>query len=267
MLFAEHPVVVRGGGDLGTGVVFRLHRAGFPVVVLEIPEPLAIRRAVSVASAVDDGAIAVEGMEARRAETPGTAMEVAATGTVAVLVSPELPDELADARTVVDARLAKRNIDTTIDDAPLVVGLGPGFVAGADCHAVVETARGHQLGRVLWEGRAQPDTGVPGVVGGESARRVIRASGGGPARWTATIGDVVGSGAVLGHVDGDPVTTPIGGVVRSLIADGREVTDRLKIADIDPRNDRAACFEISDKALAVGGGVLEAVLSHLNRLS
>ncbi|MDH3607178.1 MAG: hypothetical protein OER12_09285, partial [Acidimicrobiia bacterium] len=144
MLFGDQLIIVRGGGDLGTGVVSRLHRAGFPVVVLEIAEPLAIRRAVSFASAVDGGAITVEGIEAKLADSVAAALELAHSGTVAVMVSPELPPGLASLA-VVDARLAKRNIDTGIDQAPLVVGLGPGFTAGQDCHAVVETARGPRL--------------------------------------------------------------------------------------------------------------------------
>jgi len=266
MLFGDQLIIVRGGGDLGTGVVSRLHRAGFPVVVLEIAEPLAIRRAVSFASAVDEGAITVEGTEAKLTDSVADALESARPGTVAVMVSPELPPELRGLA-VVDARLAKRNIDTGIEQAPLVVGLGPGFTAGHDCHAVVETARGPHLGRVLWEGPALADTGVPGVVGGESSRRVIRATTAGRVRWSAQIGDIVEAGQLLGHIEDEPVTSAIGGVVRGLIAEGRAVSTALKIADIDPRAEVAACFEISDKALAVGGGVLEAILTHLNQTS
>jgi xanthine dehydrogenase accessory factor len=267
MLFAEHLVVVRGGGDLGTGAVFRLARAGFPVVVLELERPLAIRRAVAVASAVSAGRVTVERLEARRVDAVSDAAAIARTGVVAVLVAPALPSDLEPPSVVVDARLAKRNIDTTLDQAPLVVALGPGFTAGVDCHAVVETMRGPHLGRVLWEGTAAPDTGEPGMVGGASTRRVIRAPGRGPVAWSVAIGDRVAAGQVIGDIGGTPLEAAIDGVVRGLIAEGHTVATGLKVADIDPRGEVAACYEISDKALAVGGGVLEAVLTHLDRLS
>lgn len=263
MLFSEHLVVIRGGGDLGTGAAYRLRQAGFPVAVLELAEPLAIRRAVAVSSAVDTGRMSVEGVEAVRAGSVAGALELACAGSIAVLVSPGLPDTL-DRSVVVDARLAKANLDTRIDDAPLVVALGPGFTAGIDCDAVVETMRGHHLGRVIWEGPAAPNTGQPGVVGGASSQRVIRSSRAGTVSWDIRIGDTVAAGDVLGRVAGAPIESVIGGVARGLIASGREVSAGTKIADVDPRGDRTACFEISDKSLAVGGGVLEAVLVHLN---
>ncbi len=265
MLFAEHLIIMRGGGDLGTGAAYRLHQAGFPLVVLEREEPLAIRRAVAVAAAVDDGVVEVEGMTARLADSVEAALGVARTGDVAVVVAPSLPAALTGHSALVDARLAKRNIDTRIDQAELVIGLGPGFTAGDDCHAVVETMRGPHLGRVIRTGQAQPDTGVPGAMGGESARRVVRAHRDGRIEWEVAIGDHVSNGDTLGAIDGTAVAAEIGGVVRGLIAAGRPVHRGLKIADIDPRGDRRTCFEISDKALAVGGGVLEAVLAHLNQ--
>ncbi|MBT8217167.1 MAG: EF2563 family selenium-dependent molybdenum hydroxylase system protein [Acidimicrobiia bacterium] len=263
MLFGDHLVIVRGGGDLGTGVVYRLHRAGFPVVVLELAEPLTIRRTVAVSSAVADASITVEGMIARRVDSVADARALARTGEVAVLVSPALPPG-ADPAAVVDARLAKRNLDTTLEDAAFVVGLGPGFTAGTNCHAVVETARGHRLGRVLHHGSAAPNTGRPGSLGGATAERVVRAPGDGVVQWDVAIGDLVEPGRQLGHIAGEPIVSGIGGVVRGLIAEGMTVPAGLKIADIDPRGDPSACFEISDKALAVGGGVLEAVLGHRN---
>ncbi|MGI9585036.1 MAG: selenium-dependent molybdenum cofactor biosynthesis protein YqeB, partial [Acidimicrobiia bacterium] len=164
---------------------------------------------------------------------------------------------------VVDARLAKRNIDTTMDQAPLVVGLGPGFTAGKDCHAVVETMRGHDLGRVIWDGSATPNTGVPGVVGGASADRVVHASTGGDVVWDVEFGETVDEGQVLGSLGGDAVVSTIGGTVRGLIAPGA-VAEGLKIADVDPRCDASAVHRISDKALSVGGGVLEAILVSNN---
>ncbi len=265
MLFADHIVVLRGGGDLGTGVAYRLYRAGFPVVVLELAQPLTIRRTVAVSTAVLEGEITVEGMPARLCASETEAAAAAEGGTVAVLIGEVIPEFPGPVSVLVDARLAKRNVGTTIDLAPLVVGLGPGFSAGRDCHAVVETKRGHHLGRVIWEGAAAPDTGIPGEVGGQSGNRVIRAPVAGAARWSVEIGDSVAAGQVIGRVGEAAIEARIGGVVRGLIADGYPAEPGLKLADIDPRGDAAVTLEISDKALAVGGGVLEAVLTWLNR--
>jgi xanthine dehydrogenase accessory factor len=264
VLFAEHLVVLRGAGDLGTGVALRLHRAGFPVVALELPDPLTIRRSVALSSAVTDGEITVEGMTGRRVQGWDEAVATARGGLVAVVVSAELPAAREVERSaVVDARLAKRALDTTIGDAPLVVGLGPGFAAGVHCHAVVETARGHHLGRVMWEGTALADTGVPGLVGGEAASRVVRAPAAGRATWEREIGDVVAAGERLGSVEGVAIHAAVGGVVRGLISPVVTVSPGLKVADVDPRLD-TSCHEVSDKALAVGGGVLEAVLTWMS---
>lgn len=254
-------VVVRGGGDLATGVVWRLWRSGFPVVVCELAQPLTVRRSVAVSSAVGSGVVEVEGMPARLVATPDEAEATARAGLVAVLVSPELPP-LRPA-VVVDARLAKRNLGTSLADAPLVVGLGPGFAAGVDVHAVVETQRGPRLGRLIHEGAAAPDTGVPGEIGGRSSERVLRAPVDGEVSWLVEIGDRVEAAAVLGTVAGHDVRAPFTGVVRGAIAPGTAVRAGLKIADVDPRLD-VDCHEISDKALAVGGGVLEAVLGWIS---
>ncbi len=202
-------------------------------------------------------------MRAERATSAPEAEAIARTGVVGVLVSPELP--ALDAEVVIDARVAKRNIDTSLHDADLVVGVGPGFTAGIDCHAVVETQRGHHLGRVLWSGRAAADTGTPGIVAGKGAERVLRAGAAGLVTWRAAIGDVVSEGEVLGSVGGIDLTAPFDGLVRGLIADGIEVVGGMKIGDVDPRLEHSACFEISDKALSVGGGVVEAVLTWSNR--
>jgi xanthine dehydrogenase accessory factor len=253
--------VVRGGGDLATGVAWRLTRAGIAVVVAELATPLSVRRTVALSSAVTDGAVSVEGMVGRLAPTPAEAAGIARSGdadVVGVVVSPVLPDLGADV--VVDARVAKHNIDTTIDDAPLVVALGPGFTAGVDCHAVVETMRGPHLGRVLWTGSAGADTGAPGVVAGRGAERVVRAPVDGVVRWHRAIGDVVDERDLLGVIDDVAIRAPFAGVVRGLVIDGSTVRAGLKIGDVDPRRDVSLCHEISDKALAVGGGVLEAVL-------
>jgi xanthine dehydrogenase accessory factor len=255
--------LLRGGGDLATGVAWRLTRAGWPVVVCELAAPLTVRRTVAVSSAVLDGMVDVEGMRAVRARDAEEAVELAATGVVPVLVSPELPS--IDVDVVVDARLAKRNIDTSINDAALVVGLGPGFTAGVDCHGVVETMRGARLGRLLWSGSAAPNTGTPGVVGGRGVERVLRAPADGTVVWGVSIGDAVEDGQRLGIVDGASINAPFAGVVRGLISDRVGLTTGLKIGDVDPRSDPSAYNEISDKALTIGGGVVEAVLTWLNR--
>ena len=284
MLFPNHLTLLRGGGDLATGVAYRLHHAGFPVVVAELPRPLVVRRRVALATAVLEGEITVESLRAVRVETPNEAWTLAATGVIPVLVAAAIPDiwttdhrpqtTISDSSSVVrrpwsvviDARMAKRNIDTHITDAPLVVALGPGFTAGADCHAVVETNRGHRLGRVIWSGAAEANTGTPGIVAGKGRERVLRAPVAGIASWRVEIGDRVREGQILGDVAGHEVSAPFDGVVRGLIAPGTVVPPGLKIGDIDPRDDASAAFTISEKALAIGGGVLEAVLIHLSNL-
>jgi xanthine dehydrogenase accessory factor len=284
MRFDDLLVLVRGGGDLATGVVYRLHKVGFHVIVLELAEPLVVRRRVALASAVSEGQVLIEDLPGRLVETAEAALDLAGGGTVPVLVSPELPrwpaappawwpDPASFSRLIaaygspatalVDARMVKRNIDTVIGQAPLVIGLGPGFEAGRDCHAVVETKRGHRLGRVLWSGRALPNTGTPGIVAGRGAERVLRAPRQGRVTWRLTIGERVEAGQHLGDVAGEPVLAPFDGVLRGLIRTGIHVPAGLKIGDLDARGDVSACFTISDKALAIGGGVLEALLSGL----
>ncbi len=263
MLFADHPVILRGGGDLATGVALRLHRAGFPVIVCELAHPLTVRRTVALSAAVAGGSVVVEGVVAQRVETLAEAVSTCCTGIVPVLVSPTLLSAAVVPRSVVvDARLAKRSLDTTLTDAPLVVGLGPGFTVGDQCHAVVETQRGARLGRVLWTGSAEPDSRVPGEVGGRGSERVLRAPVAGAVHWTVHIGDRVVPGPI-GHVADRVVDAPFAGLVRGLIADGTTVPVGMKIGDIDPRTD-VVVDEVSDKALAIGGGVLEAVLTWLN---
>jgi len=266
MMFPDHPVVVRGGGDIATGVVWRLSRGGFPVIVCELDVPLAVRRTVALSSAVSDGRIEIEGLVGVRVDEPAELMPTALRREVPVIVSPRLP-AMPDpgVAVVVDARLAKVNIDTTIHDAPTVIGLGPGFTAGVDCHTVIETMRGHRLGRVIQTGPAAANTGTPGIVGGRGAERVLRAPCDGAVTWAVEIGDRVTERSVLGTVGGVRVTAPFDGVVRGLISPLVAATSGLKIGDVDPRADSSTCFEISDKALSVGGGVVEAVLSRMSQ--
>ena len=256
--------LVKGAGDLATGVSLRLHRAGFSVVMTEIALPTPVRRTVAFAEAVYDGSAVVEDSEAVLAEGKEDVRVALAEGKLPVLVDPEAicrvwlnPDVL------VDAIIAKRNLGTSLGDAPAVVALGPGFVAGRDCHAVVETMRGHTLGRVIWEGEALPNTGVPGEVGGKAAERVLRAPGTGVFRAVAEIGDMVTSGQVVGYVGDLPLMSSIDGVLRGLLRSGLEVTPGFKTGDVDPRAARNHCFTVSDKALAIGGGVLEAACVRL----
>ena len=263
MLFEPYLVCVRGGGDLATGVAYRLFRAGFPVVILELPQPLAIRQAVSFAQAVYTGETQVEGVEARLSAGVAEAVALAKSGTVAVMVDPAgyaIPR--LNPTVLVDARLLKASGgDTSPEQALLVIALGPGYTVGRDCHAVIETNRGHDLGRVLWQGRAAPDTGTPGAVKGRSGDRVLRAPTDGAVQSVVKIGDSVSSGQLIATVGGEPLRSPFAGVLRGLLHDGVPVPAGKKIGDVDPRGERRHCFTISDKALAVGGGVVEAILS------
>lgn len=255
-------VVIRGGGDIATGIALRLYRSGMEVVICETYAPTSIRRTVCFSEAVRQGTAEVEGVTARLAEVdevPG----LLGQGVIPVLADPEgqciaplSPDAVAD------AILAKRNLGTHMGMAPAVVAAGPGFTAGVDCHAVVETMRGHYLGRVIYSGSAQPNTNVPGLIGGYAGERVLRAPADGVFRGVRRIGDQVSSGDVAGYVGDVPMACTIGGTLRGLLADGIAVTRGFKCGDVDPRCTPAHCLCASDKALAVGGGVLEAIL-HL----
>ena len=244
-------------------------KSGFPVIVLELPQPLVVRRRVALATAALDGEILVEDLLGRRVDSVSEAERLAYEGIIPVLIAPELSPVIKKLRqppcAIVDARMAKRNIDTNIDQAPFVIGLGPGFSAGVDCHAVIETMRGHTLGRVIWDGPAIPNTGTPGLIAGKGSERVLRAPADGLVTWQHEIGDSIAEGNLIGSVADWPVPAPFGGVIRGLIAPGTRVKKGLKIGDVDARADRSACFTISDKALAIGGGVLEALFAYLSQ--
>ncbi|RPJ23337.1 MAG: EF2563 family selenium-dependent molybdenum hydroxylase system protein [Chloroflexi bacterium] len=252
-------VLLRGGGDLASGVALRLQRAGLKLVITELAQPLAVRRTVSFAETVYAGRHTIEGVAARRVE-PEQVPAVLETDEIPVLVDPNADILLSSFLflAVIDARLTKQPPSPLPIPVPLHIGLGPGFQAGVNCHAVVETRRSHTLGRVYWSGTTQPDSGQPEG----DPRRVLRAAGEGVLSAKAKIGEHVEEGQVVAVVSEHySVISPISGVLRGLIHDGIPVTKGLKIGDVDPRNDPSACFLVSDKALSIGGAVLEAILT------
>jgi len=259
-------IVIRGGGDLASGVAVRLFRAGFSVMILEVDHPTVIRLPVSFARAVYEGKAIVEEIEAVLIPSWEKAKDTIKQGKIPVLIDPKgsCIKKLSPI-VLVDAILAKRNLGTKIDQAPLVIGLGPGFTAGEDVEVVIETERGHKLGRVLYQGQAAPDTGIPGEVGGESKRRLLRAPAEGKIIPLRKIEDLVKEGEVIAEVEGIPLKAEISGVLRGLIYPQSWVTKGMKIGDIDPRGIKEYCFTVSDKARSIGGAVLEAVCTYLNK--
>ena len=254
-------ILIRGAGDLASGIALRLWRAGMGVVMTEIPRPTAIRRTVAFSQAVFDGETRVEDVTAKLANGPEAALALLGAGVLPLLVDPDCRcREAIQPDGLVDAILAKRNLGTTIHDAPVVVGVGPGFTAGIDCHAAVETMRGHSLGRVLYTGSPLPNTNVPGLIGGFAGERVLRAPADGIFRAALRIGDRVRAGDVAGWVGDEPMVCTLDGILRGLLASGIPVHRGMKAGDVDPRGDPAYCQTASDKALAIGGGVLEAIL-------
>ena len=254
-------VMIKGAGDIASGIAMRLWRAGINVVMTDLPRPSSIRRTVCFSEAVYRGETTVEEVRARRAENAADALRLLEENILPVIVDPkaESAKELHP-EVIVDAILAKENLGTAITDAPGVVGVGPGFTAGVDCHAVVETMRGHTLGRVIWSGGAIPNTGVPGVIGGYGAERVLRSPAAGVFEPKMEIGRMVKAGEVAALVGGQPMLCTIDGCLRGLLQGGLTVPAGMKCGDIDPRCKQSHCFQASDKALAVGGGVLEALL-------
>lgn len=256
-------VLLRGGGDLASGVALRLFRAGIRFLITELAQPLLVRRTVSFGAAVFEGALTVEGVRAQRAEDWSAAEAIWQEGQIPVLVDPHL-ERVEGVRPLVliDARMTKRPPETGMKAAKLVVGLGPGFAAGENCHAVVETQRGHDLGRVIWEGAARADTGVPGSIAKVGVDRVLRAPAAGRVAGHIEIGGRVKEGGLIARVGEVEVRAPFDGVLRGLIHPSVQVEEGMKIGDLDPRGDPDFVRLVSDKALAIGGGVLEAVLSR-----
>lgn len=254
-------VLIRGAGDLASGIALRLFHAKMEVIMTDLPRPTAIRRTVCFSQAILFGTMTVEDVTAVFAETPEAAVSILKEKKIPVLADPEAACIAAlrpDA--VVDAILAKRNLGTKITDAPCVIGVGPGFTAGVDCHACVETMRGHTLGRVITEGSPIPNTNIPGLIGGFAGERVLRAPADGIFRQRLEIGDMVEQNEIAGYVGTEPMRCQISGVLRGLLADGTPVHRGMKAGDVDPRGEVSYCQLVSDKALAIGGGVLEAIL-------
>lgn len=266
-------IIVRGGGDLATGVIHRLWRAGFTPLVLECARPAAIRRQVALCEAVYAGSATVEGMTGVLINSLSEAVAIWQAGKVPVLV-----DEAGDCikvlqpDIVIDAIIAKRNLGTNMGMAPLTIALGPGFEAGRDVHAVVETKRGHNLGRVISAGSAAPNSGVPGIIAGFGKERVLHAPAAGVLHVVQDIGSVVEQGQLIAEITAEdgvvvPVEATLTGIIRGMIREGFVVTKGFKIADIDPRQEELAnCFTISDKARCIAGSVLELVCGYANRV-
>ena len=259
--------LVKGGGDLGTGVSLRLKQNNYNVVVSELPEPLAVRRAVALASAVFEGRITIEGVGARLVLGYDDIHSAWRDGDIPVIVGLEAGIlQMIQPLVIVDGIMAKRNTGTKINDAPIVIALGPGFTAGVDCHAVIETQRGPNLGNIYYTGTVAPDSGIPGEINGETTRRILRAPVDGIFVALKNIGDHVNVDEVIAQVytghaaqNNHPVRSRLNGVIRGMMANGLPVTAGFKVGDIDPRDDPALCFQVSDKAWKIGDSVLKAI--------
>ena len=266
MKFSNELIIIRGGGDLASGIAVRLFNAGFKIVILETMHPLAIRLPVSFASAVFYGSCNIENIEGILAETYDAADEIINDKKIAVLIDPlGRALEYYNSFVLIDAIMAKRNLGTHKEQAPLVIGVGPGFEAGVDVDAVIETKRGHYLGRVIYQGSALPDTGIPGEIAGESEKRLLRAPAEGKFIPVKKIGDLVQVDNVIATVNGISLKAQLSGVIRGLIYPHTQVSEGMKVGDIDSRGIKDYCFTVSDKALSVGGGALEAICSYLNK--
>ncbi|WP_458408243.1 selenium-dependent molybdenum cofactor biosynthesis protein YqeB [Anaerotignum sp.] len=267
----ENLIIVRGGGDIATGTIYKLVQCGFRVLVLETENPSAIRRNVAFSEAVYNGTQTVENMTCVLAETVEKAVSLLEEGRLVMLIDPKADCiQQLKPMAVVDGILAKKNLGTHKEMAPITVALGPGFTAGEDVDAVIETMRGHSLGRVIYEGKATKNTGIPGMVGGYTKERVIHSPAEGILRNVSKVTDTVKQGEVIAFIETEtdkiPVEATIDGLLRGLIRDGYPVTKGFKIADIDPRlNEYENCFTISDKARCIAGGVVEAILHLKNR--
>lgn len=258
-------VVIKGAGEMASGIAHRLHRAGIRhITMLDTERPLCVRRFVSFCEAVHDGVAEVEGVTGQLAGDVAEIASIWETGRVAVLVDPGWRSIGAvSPDVVVDAIMAKRNLGTGRDEASFVIGVGPGFTAPRDVHAVVESNRGHNLGRVIYDGMAEPYTGLPGEMKGVGKERVLRAPIAGPVKHVCRMGDDVKKGDLILYVGDAPVYAPFDGLLRGLIRE-MDVENAEKVGDVDPRARKEYCHTISDKARGIGGGVLEAILHEYN---
>lgn len=259
-------VLIRGAGDLASGVALKLHNSGFLVVMAEIAAPSSIRRVVSFSEAVYEGQQEIEGVKAVLAKSDADIVKILKSGSIAVVVDPEIAClKFLKPKVLIDAIMAKRKTSTDISMAELSIALGPGFEAGKDVKAVIETMRGHYLGRIIWQGSAIPNTGIPGLIKGVGAQRVMHSPKAGKFRALKSIGDYVDAGETIAEVDGSPIQPDISGVIRGLLPDGFKVPSAgFKCADVDPRSEEAKDYikTVSDKARCIAGGVLECILSY-----
>lgn len=254
-------VLIRGAGEQASGIAHRLYRCGFNVCFVETAAPIAVRRRVSFCEAVYDGQKTVEEVTAICIDTPEEIKSIWEKNKIPLLIDPENNTrKILKPHVIVDAIIAKKNLGTKITDSPLVIGLGPGFCAKKDVHVVIETNRGHNLGRLIFEGNAEPNTGIPGSIGGYSIERVLRAPKCGIFNVVKGIGEMVSKGDIVARVDEIPIKAKVSGVVRGILRDSIQVKKGMKAGDIDPRGEIANCDTISDKARALGGSVLEAIL-------
>ena len=258
-------VLIKGAGDLATGIAYRLKKSGFDIVMREIHKPTTVRRTVAFSQAVFDNEIVIEGIKGVKVNNINEIYEEIREGNIPIIID-EKAEIIKELRpdVVVDSIIAKKNLGTSIEDAPIVIGVGPGFEAKVDCHLVVETKRGHYLGKVIEEGSAIPNTGVPGNIGGYTKERIIRASSNGKIKPVVAIGDFIKKGDIVAYIDGIEVLAEIDGIVRGMLQEGIEVFKGMKSGDIDPRCEKDHCFTISDKARSIGGGVLEAIMYMSN---
>ncbi len=258
-------VLIRGGGDLASGVAFRLHNSGFRVVITELPKPLAVRRLVSFGEAIYSGETTIEGITAKRVndiDDPLRILQLLSKGRIPVIIDPDgKSHQEVHPTVIVDARMLKAAPEPLHHTAKLYIGLGPGFIGGANCHAAIETQRGPWLGRVIWDGPTQIDSGVPEQVGDKKSDRALYAPIDGRVISLKAIGDTILEGEQIAEINGQPITAPFKGVLRGIIHPEVEAHQGMKIGDLDPRCDPQLCDHISDKALAIGGAVLEAILA------
>lgn len=259
-------VVIRGGGDIATGIAIRLQYSGFKVIITEIEKPSDIRRKVSFAEAVYQKDVLIQGIYGKSARNLDNALELIKDNVIPVLIDPELNYFKQDKPYIlVDSILAKKNLGTSLSMASIVIGIGPGFTAGIDVNAAIESKRGHYLGSVLLKGRPEPNSGIPGNIGGFTEERIIRALCEGEVEVIHDIGSIVKAGETVAKINGVDIKSKLDGVIRGMIRDGYHVYKEMKMGDVDPRANVDYCFSISDKARAIGGGVLEAILYFINK--